>query len=168
MSQLKYWDVATGAYITIPGAPGPQGIQGPAGQAGPAGAPGPQGPSYSSSLTWTALPYAATWSDYGSGWRPGQYAKDAMGIVYLRGLVTSTSAIATDATSLIATLPSGFRPANGELFQSLVRSVSTQGYPSRVHVLSDGTVVLNNSTTQATVAATFASLSDIQFIADGS
>jgi hypothetical protein len=35
MPLLKYWDVAAGAYLTIPGAPGPQGIQGPPGATGP-------------------------------------------------------------------------------------------------------------------------------------
>lgn len=56
---------------------------------------------------WTALPFAAPWTNFGSGYANGEYRKIG-DIVYIRGFITpGTSA---PASSLAFTLPTGFRP----------------------------------------------------------
>jgi hypothetical protein len=58
-------------------------------------------------LTWTALPLVNRWTPYaGVGYAPPSYAKDALGVVHLRGLVTGSTA----PQVTIAVLPAGFRP----------------------------------------------------------
>jgi hypothetical protein len=57
-------------------------------------------------LVWTNFTLMNAWDVYGSGYAPPSYAKDAMGVVHLRGLVSGS----TDPQITIAILPPGFRP----------------------------------------------------------
>lgn len=63
---------------------------------------------------WFNLPYASGWADFGSGYMPGQY-KIVGDLVFVRGLVKRVSGAGT----LIATLPSGYRPGAGVLVGKL-------------------------------------------------
>ena len=58
-----------------------------------------------STPTWNAPTLTGGWSNY-SGFNPAGYIKDPYGIVRLRGLVTDGAVY----TSIIMTLPAGFRP----------------------------------------------------------
>jgi hypothetical protein len=58
-------------------------------------------------LSWTALGLMNGWGAYGDGYAPPSYAKDALGMVHLRGLVKGAPAPQT----IVAILPAGFRPA---------------------------------------------------------
>jgi hypothetical protein len=57
-------------------------------------------------LAWTNLTLMNSFAVYGSGYAPPSYAKDAMGVVHLRGLVMGSTA----AQVTVAILPPGFRP----------------------------------------------------------
>jgi hypothetical protein len=57
-------------------------------------------------LDWTNLGLMNTWVSYGDGYATPSYAKDALGIVHLRGLVKGSTA----PQVTIAVLPVGFRP----------------------------------------------------------
>lgn len=65
-----------------------------------------------------------------------KYSKDQFGRVQLRGWVTGAT-----ANSVVATLPSGFRPASGAHFIQAISS-STQNGIARVVVRTDGTVYI--------------------------
>lgn len=70
--------------------------------------------------TWTAVGAAGapafqnSWANFGAPWEVAGYMKDSMGFVHLRGLIKSGTIAA-----LAFTLPSGFRPANGQIFASI-------------------------------------------------
>jgi hypothetical protein len=57
-------------------------------------------------LAWTNLALMNEWDAYGSGYAPPSYAKDALGVVHLRGLVMGSTA----PQVTVAILPPGFRP----------------------------------------------------------
>ena len=63
-----------------------------------------------------------------------KYSKDQFGRVQLRGCVTGAT-----ANSVVATLPSGFRPASGAHFIQAISSSAQNGI-ARVVVRTDGTV----------------------------
>jgi len=86
---------------------------------------------------WVNFTYTGTWVDYGGGYNPGSYRKDALGYVHLRGLVKS----GTDGTS-ITTLPTGYRPEYRHLFV-----VESNDLAGRLDVLTDGTVIPQAATT---------------------
>jgi hypothetical protein len=58
-------------------------------------------------LAWNDIALVSAWAPYGSGYNPPSYAKDALGIVHLRGLVKGTPV----PGMMVATMPVGFRPA---------------------------------------------------------
>lgn len=87
---------------------GPRGPQGPAGATGPSGVAGGPEP-------WTALPFEAGWTNYGSTHITGAFRKDQLGKVHLRGLVSKGSG-APSGPDVIATLPPGYRPPMRMLF----------------------------------------------------
>jgi hypothetical protein len=70
-------------------------------------------------LVWTALPFAAGWSNYDVSYTGGTYSKDALGIVRVRGLVKFTPLGSYAGPGVICTLPVGFRPAALETFPIL-------------------------------------------------
>jgi hypothetical protein len=60
--------------------------------------------------SWAAVTLSGGWSNVGGGFPNLQYRRDKQGRVQVRGSITGGTA--TDGT-VIATLPSGFRPATG-------------------------------------------------------
>lgn len=129
------------------------GTRGPRGAAGPAGAPG----DAVAPEPWKELPFQGAWTNYG-GYTTGAYRKDARGRVYLRGLVTNKAALAE--SSVIATLPAGYRPTGRSLF---VVGDSVGGWANRVDVLPTGDVLwISGGTTETD----FTSLETISFWTD--
>jgi hypothetical protein len=110
------------------------------------------GMNISQVIGWTALPYATNWSDYGIGGQtPGGYRVNPEGRVFLKGLVKK--AIALVGADLIATLPTGARPASEHIFSC----ASAAGY-TEVRVAVNGSVYI-----QAGGSATWTSLSQVAF-----
>lgn len=70
---------------------------------------------------WTALPFTnsggTTWANFGAPWQTGRYRKVG-DIVYLEGLVKRTAG----SGNIIATLPTGYRPANFHVFPTIASS----------------------------------------------
>lgn len=58
--------------------------------------------------SWKNLSFNTNWSNFGSSYSTGQYKKETQNIVRLKGLIKHTT---TNATGVIATLPTGFRPS---------------------------------------------------------
>lgn len=104
---------------------------------------------------WAALPYRHSYADYASGgFQVGQFTRDALGIVRLRGLVKKPSAWA--AGDVMATLPPGFRPAAAEVFAGFAFDNTAGGFVARIDVYPDGSMLLGGS---APAVATPAALS---------
>lgn len=83
---------------------------------------------------WTNLSYASGWGDYGNPFAPGQY-KVVGDLVFLRGLVARFSG----SSAIIATLPSGVRPAYQCLFS--VHTSAGAGN-DRVDITTGGAITL--------------------------
>ena len=81
---------------------------------------------------WQDASFQNGWTNYTNGYNGGQYFKDKMGFVHLRGLVKA-GAIGQP----IFTLPGGFRPLNREL-RGVCTNSNTIG---RCDVLADGRVI---------------------------
>lgn len=131
-------DLAPSARV---GSRGPSGRQGPQGNAGPAGdavAPEP----------WKALPFAAGWGNYGSGYAGGAYRKDARGRVYLRGLVTKINGLPV-FDEAIAVLPPGYRPSARLVFAIVGGGTSVGNGYGRDDVLPNGNVAWGASVNSA-------------------
>lgn len=118
---------------------------------------------------WAALPYAASWSDFGTGsgvtYRAGQYRMKA-GDVFLRGVAKYAGSIASGAQATIATLPAGFRPSVAEPFLVSAQTetgAGGSGWWGRVDVLSTGAIVVTNNEAAATPNPTWVALSMVRF-----
>ncbi len=88
-------------------------------------------------LTWASLTLLNSWANYSSSLfgRPGlQYTKDAEGFVHLRGTVTGTAATST----VIATLPAGFRPPSGAWVSIAETNGASDPHPEAVWIDSTG------------------------------
>lgn len=83
---------------------------------------------------WTGLAYDTGWADLGGGYQAGQYKKVG-DLIFLRGVTTRTSG----STTLIATLPSGYRPPAGHIFP-----VTANGSFGYVDIGSTGTIVITS------------------------
>lgn len=92
-------------------------------------------------------PFENSWVYYGGGWQEPGFWKDPLGFVHLRGMMKSGT-----LTTAAFTLPPGFRPDKGEIFNAVTDTGS-----GRVDVLPDGTVVPQSGGTG------FVSLSGIYF-----
>lgn len=99
---------------------------------------------------WTAPTLLNSWANYGSPWNPSGYWKDSLGVVHLRGLVS------TGATgSIIFVLPVGYRPANQEAIATIAFGLS-MGYTfGRVDVWTNGSVQCQTGVTTGANAAFF-------------
>jgi len=80
---------------------------------------------------WQNVAFQNNWINYGETWSTGQYMKDSLGFVTLRGLLKNGNAGAT-----MFTLPVGYRPLGG-----LIYIADCQGGYSRIDVNPTGTVV---------------------------
>lgn len=171
MPTLKYWDIATGAYVALAGPQGPQGVignQGPQGAMGPVGRAGNAVPVG----TWTNMTgsYGANWADYGGAYRPGSYMQDALGWVYLRGLVNFSAMTSSGGQAGISayTLPSGLHPLYEELFEVQCGSWSSAGGMGRICIHTDGTIYWSNSGPANSPVPCWISFEGIRFMGDGS
>ena len=81
---------------------------------------------------WVAPTLLNNWANYGYGFNPAGYMKDANGFVHLRGLLSSGT-----VTQNMFVLPTGFRPANRHLFVC----ATDPNVSCRVDVKTDGSVV---------------------------
>lgn len=101
--------------------------------------------------TWSNMTLASGWSAYPSPYGPGQYIKNADGIVSLRGLIRNTNQTASTgvpAATVLATLPVGYRPAT-----DVICSQTT--YPNvygRIDVRSNGQIITREGVTYGWVS----------------
>lgn len=104
--------------------------------------------------TITNVTFQNSWANYAGGTEYGAcgYYKDAMGIVHLRGLMSSGT-----LNAAAFTLPVGCRPTHRLIFTQLTGGNNTVG---RIDILPDGTVV-----PQAGVNNAWVTLEGISFIA---
>ena len=85
-------------------------------------------------LTWAALTLQNSWVNYdGANYANAQYAKDAKGLVHLRGVIKDGT---TAAFTLLATLPVGFRPTKRHVFVS-----ASSGGVAVLDVLANGQIL---------------------------
>ena len=99
---------------------------------------------------WTAISLQNSWADYGGAWQGARYRKDSNGVVHIQGLIDSGT---TTATTLLFTLPVGYRPA---ATICLIGSANTA--LARYDIASDGTakIVYGFSATYTNITASFA------------
>lgn len=90
--------------------------------------------------TWVSPTLNSPWTNYGGGWQPARYNRDAMGTVFVEGLVAG-------GTGTVFTLPVGFRPAQNLIFST----VANQAF-ARLDVGGNGDVVWNTGGTSAFVS----------------
>ncbi len=109
---------------------------------------------------WYNLAYQNGWTDYNNGadtniYQTGAYTKSSAGVVMLKGLLRRVGT----ATSgeIIATLPSGYRPAENFMFQG-----ESSGGSARIDIYPDGTIRFQTGGTG------WYSLEGISFIPAGS
>jgi hypothetical protein len=101
-----------------------------------------------------AAPCSATaWANYGGGFATAAYYKDQLGIVRLRGVVTTSSCGVYAGDSYrapIFRLPASMRPDHGRIFPSVGRKTDStccktwEVQPARVDVDSDGLVAFES------------------------
>lgn len=108
------------------------------------------------SEAWIAPTLTAPFANYGSTWETAGYKKVA-GVVYLRGLLTTSSAPAGGST--IFYLPNGYRP-NGDAHVLAATGVSP--WSTLVNVMASGQVRIN----QPIGSGQWLSLANITFPAD--
>lgn len=75
-------------------------------------------------IPWTALPFAANWTNLGSGYDPCQYARTISGFTLLRGVAQWTGA-AGGSNVNIAVLPVGIRPSTSIWVWALIGAAGT-------------------------------------------
>jgi hypothetical protein len=105
--------------------------------------------SYHLDDEWIPFPFASGWANYGSDWTSCAYRKEGQGVVWLSGLANRTA-----GTTLIGTLPEGYRPLATKIFNAIGNG-NAQG---RVDIGADGTV-----TAVVGGAAGFISLNGVKF-----
>jgi hypothetical protein len=87
---------------------------------------------------WIGIPYATSYSDYGSGFVGGQYRKHGSR-VELRGLVKYATPGSYPTSGPLGTLPAGFRPTAGhEIFDVVASSTSNGAF--RMDINSNGNI----------------------------
>lgn len=104
--------------------------------------------------SWTTLTFQNSWAYYGGNLSTPQYTKASDGLVTVKGMVSGGT---TTAGTIIATLPSGYRPA-GEL---LLAGYSNGAY-ARVDINTSGNILFEAGSN------VWFSLDGITFYADGS
>lgn len=113
------------------------------------------------SLSWQPLSFNSPWTNYGGEYGTASSAKDADGIVHLRGLVRNTASFS--GAQVIATLPPGRRPTHRVTFPAVAHNGSAYT-TARIQINPDGTVGLYNQVGAALGAANgWISLDNISF-----
>lgn len=108
------------------------------------------------SVTWIAPTLQNGWVNYGGSWKTAGYTKSSDGMVTLTGLIKSGT---TSNGTVIATLPSGYRPS-----EIIICDANTNPNAfARVDINPSGTIVANGSVTNP-----YLSLAGCEFMADGS
>ena len=88
---------------------------------------------------WTAIPFGTGWGNYGGGYQACQYMRFG-NIVFLRGLALLSSGTGAN----IGNLPSGYRPASGQVMKACQSSAGT----TRVDITTAGAInVVGGATT---------------------
>lgn len=90
--------------------------------------------------SWTALSYGTGYTDFAGGFQTGQWLKDTLGFVHVRGLVKKTTAWVNGET--LATLPAGARPATVENFFLMAADATTLGFAADVSIDASGAIIL--------------------------
>jgi hypothetical protein len=103
------------------------------------GAKGDQGPPGSAvgTTAWTALPFAAGWSNYPSGYQLCQYRLEG-DRVFLRGLCQQT----TLANLNVANLPAGFRPPGQTMLHTMAFSSTPKDHIQRIEIYTTGALTI--------------------------
>lgn len=113
---------------------------------------------------WTAPTFQNGWTNYGSGFQTAAY-RQVGDIVSLRGIVAKPSALSNNSSSMVCTLPVGFRPSLNENFTCNCWGAAGQGEQQvLVQVAAAGSVYVivgGNAAAQNPHLQT--SLSGIQF-----
>jgi microcystin-dependent protein len=139
----------------------------PTGPQGPKGDPG--GNSAAPIDVWHALPYASAWADLGGGWQAGQYRRDPLGMVQIRGIVRCSANFTFNSTNaVIATLPVGARPLLSLLVDCPATDAggASQNGHVTIAIATTGTLTLvYSSDGRITTGASgsYVSLEDIEF-----
>lgn len=92
--------------------------------------------------TWVSPTLNSPWTNYSGGWQAARYTRDAMGTVFIEGLVNGAP-----SPSVIFNLPAGFRPAAGLIFST----VANNGF-ARIDVAANGDVSWNTGGTSAFIS----------------
>lgn len=117
-----------------------------------------RGADVEAAAPFAAVTFANSWANKTGGYAAAGYARSEDGVVRLRGTVdTGTKA----ATTVLFTLPAGFRPATKLVFSVTDDAAGTQTAKQLV-VASDGTVAVGAA---ALAASSFVSLDGISFVA---
>lgn len=94
---------------------------------------------------WITPTLNGSWTNYNvlaPGWQPVRYMKDRTGTVHVQGLVYWNSSSAPPASSVVFTLPFGYRPPANIIFAS-----ESGNSHARINVLSSGDLIWNSGGT---------------------
>ena len=111
--------------------------------------------SLSTTPLFDALPMAAGWVDYASGYTPARYTKTSSGAVMLSGLIRGGS---TANGTVLGTLPVGYRPSGSLIFGVAVGAPGGDTL-GRIDVSANGQIIL-----YATTSTGWTSLDGINFL----
>jgi hypothetical protein len=105
--------------------------------------------------SWTTATYETGWASYDTpSWGNAAYYRSVDGIVHLRSLVKRTSG----SSSLIFTLPVGYRPTHNHLF-----AVAGSGGVGRIDVSPSGSVGWAGNQSGTVDPASWVSLFEVKF-----
>lgn len=106
--------------------------------------------------------FGSPWLNYGGGWGPARYMRDAAGVVHLQGLI---QAPVNGAGVAVFTLPEGFRPGVPLVFETIrVEGGVYQHAQFEVH--PSGAVIEYNTVTNDSGITQWCTLSGISFPAE--
>ncbi|WP_263729952.1 Gp37-like protein [Cellulomonas sp. SG140] len=94
--------------------------------------------TFAGSPSWQNATLVNGWQNYTGGFASARYIKTSAGIVMLQGLVRKPGA--NEASSLIMTLPVGYRPTSHTIFGSTSSDSALVTQAARVDVYPDGSV----------------------------
>ncbi len=110
-------------------------------------------------LVYTDAPLLNGWLDFGSTWAKVAFAKDAQGVVHLKGLARSG---VTASGTIIFPLPVGYRPGESRICLAYCSNGVTQR-ECRIDIHPDGDVQVGGQ--GSTVDNSWLSLEGISFVA---